>query len=61
MLINDWMTREPITVEDETSMIKAIHIMKQHRFRRLPVTHQGRLVPGRKGRFLWDTDRLFGI
>jgi acetoin utilization protein AcuB len=44
MLIKDWMTREPITVEDETSMIKAIHIMKQNRFRRLPVMHQGRLV-----------------
>ncbi|MBM4295286.1 MAG: CBS domain-containing protein [Deltaproteobacteria bacterium] len=44
MLIKDWMTREPITVEDETSMIKAIHMMKQHRFRRLPVMHQGRLV-----------------
>jgi acetoin utilization protein AcuB len=44
MLIKDWMTREPITITDETSMIKAIHIMKQHRFRRLPVLHQGRLV-----------------
>ncbi len=44
MLIKDWMTREPITVDDDTSMIKAIHIMKQQRFRRLPVMHQGRLV-----------------
>ena len=25
-------------------MIKAIHLMKQHRFRRLPVVHQGQLV-----------------
>lgn len=44
MLIKDWMTREPITITDDTSMIKAIHIMKQHRFRRLPVLHQGKLV-----------------
>ena len=44
MLIKDWMTREPITINDDTSMIKAIHIMKQQRFRRLPVLHQGRLV-----------------
>ncbi|MDP3183084.1 MAG: CBS and ACT domain-containing protein [Desulfobaccales bacterium] len=44
MLIKDWMTREPITITDETSMIKAIHLMKQHRFRRLPVVHQGQLV-----------------
>ena len=44
MLIKDWMTREPVTITDETSMIKAIHLMKQHRFRRLPVVHQGQLV-----------------
>ena len=44
MLIKDWMTREPVTITEDTSMIKAIHIMKQHRFRRLPVVHQGQLV-----------------
>ena len=44
MLIKDWMTRDPITITDDTSMIKAIHIMKEHRFRRLPVLHQGQLV-----------------
>ncbi len=45
MLIKDWMTRDPITINEETSMIKAIHIMKERRFRRLPVVNsQGRLV-----------------
>jgi acetoin utilization protein AcuB len=44
MLIKDWMTRNPITINDDTSLMKAIHIMKEHRFRRLPVLHQGRLV-----------------
>ncbi len=44
MLIKNWMTRDPITITDETSMIKAIHIMKEHRFRRLPVLHQEHLV-----------------
>jgi acetoin utilization protein AcuB len=44
MLIKDWMTREPVTITEDTSMIKAIHLMKQHRFRRLPVVHQGQLV-----------------
>jgi len=44
MQIKDWMTRDPITITDDTSMIKAIHIMKEHRFRRLPVLHQGQLV-----------------
>jgi len=44
MLIKDWMTKDPITINDDTSMIKAIHIMKEKRFRRLPVLHQGHVV-----------------
>jgi acetoin utilization protein AcuB len=44
MLIKDWMTKDPLTISEDTSMIKAIHIMKEHRFRRLPVVTQGRLV-----------------
>jgi acetoin utilization protein AcuB len=45
MLIKDWMTKDPITISQDTSMIKAIHIMKEHRFRRLPVVAQeGKLV-----------------
>jgi acetoin utilization protein AcuB len=45
MLIKDWMTTDPITISQDTSMIKAIHIMKEHRFRRLPVVAQeGKLV-----------------
>ena len=44
MLIKDWMTKDPVTITEDTSMIKAIHIMKEHRFRRLPVVSQGKLV-----------------
>ena len=44
MLIKDWMTRDPVTIKDDTSMIKAIHILNEHRFRRLPVMSAGRLV-----------------
>ena len=44
MLIKDWMTKDPITITESTSMIKAIHIMKERRFRRLPVVSDGRLV-----------------
>ncbi len=44
MLVKDWMSKDPITITDETSMMKAIHLMKQNRFRRLPVLHDGRLV-----------------
>jgi acetoin utilization protein AcuB len=44
MLIKDWMTPDPITINEDTSMIKAIHIMKERRFRRLPVVSAGKLV-----------------
>jgi acetoin utilization protein AcuB len=44
MLIKDWMTKDPVTIMEDTSMIKAIHIMKERRFRRLPVVTDGRLV-----------------
>jgi acetoin utilization protein AcuB len=44
MLIKDWMTKDPVTITEDTSMIKAIHIMKERRFRRLPVVTLGRLV-----------------
>jgi acetoin utilization protein AcuB len=44
MLVQDWMTHNPVTITDETSMMKAIHLMKQNRFRRLPVLHDSQLV-----------------
>ncbi len=44
MLIKDWMTQDPVTITEDTSMIKAIHIMKERRFRRLPVVTAGKLV-----------------
>jgi acetoin utilization protein AcuB len=44
MLIKDWMAKNPITITEDTSMIKAIHIMREQHFRRLPVVSQGRLV-----------------
>ena len=44
MLIKDWMTKDPITITENTSMIKAIHIMSERRFRRIPVVTAGKLV-----------------
>ncbi len=44
MLIKDWMTRDPVTITDDTSLIRAIHIINERRFRRLPVMSAGRLV-----------------
>jgi acetoin utilization protein AcuB len=44
MLIKDWMTKDPVTISEDTSMIKAIHLMRERRFRRLPVVTAGKLV-----------------
>jgi acetoin utilization protein AcuB len=44
MLIKDWMAHDPITISEDTSMIRAIHLMKERRFRRLPVVSKGKLV-----------------
>ena len=44
MLVKDWMSKDPVTINDDTSMMKAIHLMKQNRFRRLPVLHEGHLA-----------------
>ncbi len=44
MLVKDWMSKDPVTINDDTTMMKAIHLMKQNRFRRLPVLHEGRLA-----------------
>ena len=41
--VADWMTREPITIEDTATIIEAIHKMKERNVRRLPVMHKGRL------------------
>ena len=46
MLIRDWMTREVITVEAETSMLKAGKLMKEHDIRRLPVLDAEKRVIG---------------
>ncbi len=44
LTVGDWMTRNPITIEDSASVIEAIHLLKERNIRRLPVMKQGRLV-----------------
>ncbi len=44
MLVREWMTPDVITVDENTSMMKALHIMKENRIRRLPVLSRGKLV-----------------
>lgn len=39
--VEQWMTRHPITIEEDASIIEAIHLMKEKDIRRLPVTRDG--------------------
>jgi acetoin utilization protein AcuB len=39
-----WMTKNPITIDDNASVMEALHVMKDRNVRRLPVMHQGRLA-----------------
>ncbi len=47
MLIRDWMTKDVICVQPETSMMKASKLMREHKISRLPVVD--------------DSNRLLGI
>lgn len=44
MLAGDWMSKNVVTLTEDTSMIKAARVMKEHQVRRLPVVDkEGRL------------------
>jgi len=42
--VEKWMTKHPITIDQDASIIEAIHLMKEKGIRRLPVKAKGRLV-----------------
>jgi acetoin utilization protein AcuB len=42
--VSDWMTRNPITVEADATIIEAIHLLKERNIRRLPVMKAGKLA-----------------
>jgi acetoin utilization protein AcuB len=44
MLLRNWMTRDPVTVEPDASMMDAEHLMKEHKIRCLPVMKGKKLV-----------------
>ena len=44
--VSDWMTQQPVTIDDHASIIEAIHLMSEKNVRRLPVMHHGRLQQG---------------
>jgi len=37
MIVGMWMTRDPVTIEPQTPLAEAAHLMSQHKIRRLPV------------------------
>lgn len=40
--VEQWMTKNPITIADDASIIEAMHLMKEKNVRRFPVTCNGR-------------------
>jgi acetoin utilization protein AcuB len=44
MLIRDWMTTNVLTVDENTSLMRATRIMKENNIRRLPVVSHGKLI-----------------
>ncbi len=44
MLIEDWMAKNVLTVDENTSLMRATRIMKENNIRRLPVVSHGKLL-----------------
>jgi len=42
--VADWMTSNPITIEEDASIIEAIHLLKEKNIRRLPVMRKGKIA-----------------
>lgn len=44
MLIKDWMAKDVLTVDENTSLMRATRIMKENNIRKLPVVSHGKLI-----------------
>jgi acetoin utilization protein AcuB len=44
LTVGDWMTRNPITIQETASIIEAIHLLKEKNIRRLPVMRGQEIV-----------------
>lgn len=42
--VGTWMAKNPIIIEQDATVIEAIHLMKEKNIRRLPVMDKGRIV-----------------
>jgi acetoin utilization protein AcuB len=43
LTVAEWMTKNPITIDEDASVIQAIHLLKEKSIRRLPVMKKGKL------------------
>jgi acetoin utilization protein AcuB len=44
LLVGDWMTRNPITIQSTATVMEAIHLLREKSIRRLPVMNGDQLV-----------------
>ncbi len=44
MLVREWMTPDPIVMDENTSIMKATQLMKEHKIHRIPIVRNGKLV-----------------
>ena len=44
LTVGDWMTADPITIEEDATVVEAIHLLQEKNVRRLPVMRAGKLV-----------------
>jgi acetoin utilization protein AcuB len=44
LTVGGWMTPNPVTIEEDASVMEAIHLLKEKSIRRLPVMKKGKLV-----------------
>ena len=42
--VETWMTKDPVTIDAEASIVEAIHLLKEKNVRRLPVMRKGKFV-----------------
>lgn len=58
MLVKDFMSLNPITVNEEMSVLEAVQLLKKNNIRRLPVVRNNELVGigGIAGASCWDMD-----
>jgi len=42
--VEKWMTKNPVTIESDATVIEAIHLMKEKKIRRIPVMDRGKIA-----------------